>query len=52
MIDPISGFKIRAELSCTDAAFCMVSVMNLTAVGCGDGNLLVFDNDTSECLYG
>lgn len=52
IIDPMSGFKERGRMKCSDAAFTMVCPYNLTAVGCGDGNLLVFDNDTQECLYG
>ena len=52
IIDPQSGFKEIGRLKCSDAAFTMVTAWNYTAVGCGDGNLLVFNNDTQECLYG
>jgi WD40 repeat protein len=52
IIDPISGFKKRGFLKCTDAVYCLLSVYNLTVAGTGDGNIQVFDNDTQECLYG
>jgi len=29
-----------------------LSIYNLTVVGVADGNVLVFNNDTQECLYG
>jgi len=32
--------------------FCAESIFNLTIAGCGDGSVLVFDNDTGKCLYG
>jgi len=40
------------ELQTTDAVFCGEIVDNLAVAGCGDGNILVFDLDTGECLYG
>lgn len=52
IIDPIAGFKKRGILKCQDSAITLLSVFNLTVVGCFDGNVLVFDNDTQECLYG
>jgi hypothetical protein len=35
-----------------DAIFCIDIIYNLTIAGCGDGNILVYDNDSGECLYG
>jgi hypothetical protein len=35
-----------------DAVFSVEHIYNLTVAGCGDGNILVYDNDTGECLYG
>ena len=52
IIDPQSGFKEVGRLKCSDAAFTFATAWNFTAVGCGDGDLLVFDNDTQQCLYG
>ena len=52
IIDPIAGFKKRGVLKCEDSAITLLTVFNLTVVGCSDGNVLVFDNDTQECLYG
>lgn len=36
----------------TDAVFCGESIENLIIAGCGDGNILAFDIDSAECLYG
>lgn len=37
---------------CKDAVYTLATVYNMTVAGCGDGNLLFFDNDTQKCLYG
>ena len=37
---------------CKDAVFCLETAYNYTVAGCGDGNLLFFDNDSMKCLYG
>lgn len=39
-------------MTTTDAVFCGEVLANLAIVGCGDGNLLAFDLDKNECLYG
>ena len=52
VIDVLSGFKIFGQFETSDAVFTLETVYNLTIAGCGDGNLIVFDNDTGECLYG
>lgn len=52
ILDPLAGFKLRGQLLCKDAVYCIANVYNLTVAGCGDGNLLFFDNDTQKCLYG
>jgi hypothetical protein len=36
----------------TDAVFCGETIENLVIAGCGDGNILSFDIDSGECLYG
>jgi len=41
-----------ASMKTTDAVFCGEVIQNLTIVGCGDGNILCFDLDKNECLYG
>lgn len=51
--DVMSGFKLRASMPATDAVFCGKIVNNnLAIVGCGDGNILAFDLDKDQCLYG
>ena len=52
IIDILSGFKMFSTLETSDAVFTLETVYNLTIAGCGDGNLVVFDNDNGECLYG
>lgn len=39
-------------MKASDGVFCIDHIYNLTIAGCGDGNVLVFDNDSGECLYG
>ena len=36
----------------TDAVFCGEAIENLVVAGCGDGNILSFNLDSGECLYG
>lgn len=52
IIDPLSGYRIRGQMQCKDAVYSLASAYNVTVAGCGDGNLLFFDNDTQKCLYG
>jgi hypothetical protein len=40
-------------MTTTDAVFCGKIIQNNLAIaGCGDGNILAFNLDTNECLYG
>lgn len=39
-------------MKATDAIYCVDSIYNLTIAGSGDGNILVYDNDNGNCLYG
>jgi len=39
-------------MKATDAIYCVDSMYNLTIAGSGDGNILVYDNDNGNCLYG
>ena len=50
--DVYSGFKPLSIMNTTDAVFCGEILENLELVGCGDGNILCFNLDTNECLYG
>lgn len=52
IFDMLSGFKQIGELKSADAVFCGDIYDNFLAVGCGDGNLLAYNLDTMECLYG
>lgn len=36
----------------TDAVFCGQVVENVVVTGCGDGNILSYDIESGECLYG
>lgn len=52
VLDILSGFKLFNTMQTSDAVFSLETVYNLTVAGCGDGNIVVFDNDNGECLYG
>jgi WD40 repeat protein len=50
--DILNGFKPVSVMNTTDAVFCGEVLQNMIIVGCGDGNVLSFNMDNSECLYG
>ena len=51
--DIMSGFKFAASMNTTDAVFCGKMIQNnLLITGCGDGNILAFNLDSNECIYG
>lgn len=52
IIDPLKSFETRGVLKCGDAVYSCELAFNFTVAGCGDGNIVVFDNDSHECLYG
>ena len=52
VIDMHAGFKPLTNMKATDAVYCLETVYNLSIAGCGDGNVLCFDNDNGKCLYG
>ena len=48
----MSGFKQINTLKADAPVDSLAVLNNLTLAGCGDGNVICFDNDTGECLYG
>uniref|UniRef100_A0A7S3CPB8 Uncharacterized protein n=1 Tax=Strombidium rassoulzadegani TaxID=1082188 RepID=A0A7S3CPB8_9SPIT len=50
--DIFNSLKPMSLMKTTDAVFCGEVLQNLVLVGCGDGNILCFDTDSSQCLYG
>ena len=50
--DVLSGFKKAGVMRASDSVFDAISFETFSVAGCGDGSVLVFDNDTQECLYG
>jgi WD40 repeat protein len=50
--DIFNGFKPLSVMNTTDAVFCGEVLQNLVIVGCGDGNILCFDLDSNQCLFG
>ncbi len=50
--DANNEFAEVGTLKSTDAIFCGDLYENLLVVGCGDGNMLAYDINTMECLYG
>ncbi|EGR32849.1 WD40 repeat protein [Ichthyophthirius multifiliis] len=47
-----SGFKQLSTMKATDMVYCLQTIYNLTLAGCGDGNILCFENDHGKSLYG
>ncbi len=52
LYDIKNNFKLIGTMKATDAVFCGDIYESFIAVGCGDGNLLAYNLDTLECLYG
>jgi len=50
--DIFNSLNKVGAMQTTDAVFCGEVIQNLCIVGCGDGNILSFDLDKNECLYG
>lgn len=45
-------FKPLTMMSATDAIMCGKTLEHILIVGSGDGNILCFNLETGECLYG
>ncbi|CAD8102273.1 unnamed protein product [Paramecium primaurelia] len=52
IIDIVAGFKPVSMMKAKDAVFSIETIYNMTIAGCGDGNVLFYDNDSGQCLYG
>ena len=52
VLDIFNNFGMVREMNATDAVFCGNILENLCLVGCGDGNILCYDLDSGDCLYG
>lgn len=52
LVDIWGGFRDFGTMQATSPIYCVEPIHNLTIAGAGDGNVLAFDNDTLECLYG
>jgi WD40 repeat protein len=52
VFDVLNSYKPTSVLKTTDAVFCGQVIQNLILVGCGDGNILGFNSDDNQCLYG
>jgi hypothetical protein len=48
----LTTFKELGSMKATDSVFCGDIYNNFVAVGCGDGNMLGYNIDTMQCLYG
>ena len=51
-MDILKGFKSAGGMDTTDAVICGKTLGSLAVVGCGDGNILTFDLDSNQCLFG
>ena len=52
LVDIWSGFKHFGEMESTSPVHCVETIHNLTIAGAEDGNVLAYDNDLQECLWG
>jgi len=52
LVDIWGGFKHFGTMKATSPVHCLETIHNLTIAGTEDGNILAYDNDTFECLYG
>lgn len=52
LFDISNNFKQIGVMKTTDSVFCGDIYNSFIAVGCGDGNLVAYNLDTLECLYG
>ena len=52
MFDILSGFKCFKTSKATSEVFCLEVFHNLLMAGGADGNMLVYDTNNGECLYG
>ena len=52
VFDILRDLRPLSQMETTDAVFCGKTLDNLILVGCGDGNLLSYEAESGECLYG
>jgi len=52
IFDVLSGFKQLTTLKAAAPVDSLETIYNLTLAGCGDGNVLCFDNDHGNSIYG
>ena len=48
----LNGMKTIHKIDTQDMLFAMEHVNDLTILGTGSGNILTYDNNSGECLYG
>lgn len=52
IFDPKNSFKEQATLKTTESVVCGDIYESFLALGCCDGNMLGYDLNSLECLYG
>ena len=52
ILDMYMGYSIRESITASAAVLCGQIVGNLFVSGCGDGNLIVYNMDTTEAMFG
>ena len=52
MWDIFNSLSPLGEMDATEAVMCADMYKELLFTGCGDGNVLAFNLDTQECLWG
>lgn len=52
VLDAYMGYSVRQSISTSSAVLCGNLLANLFVCGCADGNLVVYDLDTGEPMFG
>jgi len=52
VLDAFMNFRVRSKMNAPGQILCGELFENLVAVGCSDGNVIVFNTDTEEATFG
>ena len=52
ILDPCRNWQEQAIMTSTSSILCGESFENILILGCADGNILVYNTLTQECLFG
>lgn len=52
ILNPFRNWEEETTITSTSSILCGEAFQDILVVGCADGNILVYDTSTSECLFG